>query len=266
MITDGDLHNEGEALLRDYQVLLTGSHPEYHTDRTLDAIQGFVAGGGRLAYLGGNGFYWRIGRSAARPDLLEVRRAEGGIRAWAAEPGEYYHSLDGEYGGLWRRQGRPPQQLAAVGFSAQGMFEGSYYRRLPASHEPAMAWLFEGIDGEILGDGGLSGGGAAGFELDRVDARLGTPPGTVILARSENHQEHFVAVPEELLSHVLTVSGESQAALIRGEMTYSALPGGGAIFAVGSITFCGSLPVNGFDNPLSRLLDNLLRRWQGNGD
>jgi len=27
-----------------------------------------------------------------------------------------------------------------------------------------------------------------------------------------------------------------------------------------------SLPANGFDNPLSRLLNNLLRRRQGNGD
>lgn len=261
VITDEDLHEEGEALLTGYRVLLTGAHPEYHTERTLDAIQGFVAGGGRLAYLGGNGFYWRIGRSDVQPDLLEVRRAEGGIRAWAAEPGEYYHSLDGQYGGLWRRQGRPPQQLAAVGFTAQGLFEGSHYRRLPASFEPAMAWLFQGIDGEILGDFGLSGGGAAGFELDRADARLGTPEGTVILARSAQHPDHFVAVPEELLSHIRTLSGESPAELIRAEITYSALPGGGAIFAVGSITFCGSLPVNGFENTISRLLDNLLRGW-----
>ena len=36
-----------------------------------------------------NGFYWRIATSAAIPNVVEVRRAEGGIRAWAAEPGEY---------------------------------------------------------------------------------------------------------------------------------------------------------------------------------
>jgi hypothetical protein len=39
--------------------------------------------------------------------------------------GEYYHA-DGAYGGLWRRNGRPPQKLCGVGFSAQGLFEGSY--------------------------------------------------------------------------------------------------------------------------------------------
>jgi N,N-dimethylformamidase len=37
---------------------------------------------------------------------------------------------------------------------------------------------------EVFGDTGLSGGGAASFELDRADWRLGTPRNAVILARS----------------------------------------------------------------------------------
>ena len=35
---------------------------------------------------------------------------------------------------------------------------------------------------------------------------------------------------------------------------------GGAVFSVGSITFCGALPCNGFDNDVSRLLGNVLGR------
>jgi N,N-dimethylformamidase len=64
--------------------------------------------------------------------------------------------------------------LCGVGFSAQGLFEGSYYRRMPGAADPRAAWIFDGIDGEIIGDFGLSGGGAAGFELDRADFELGT--------------------------------------------------------------------------------------------
>jgi hypothetical protein len=161
------------------------TYPEYHTPNTLTALQESVDSGGRLAYLGGNGFYWRIATSAEIPDVVEVRRAEGGIRAWAAEPGEYFQALDGGYGGLWRRNGRPPQILCGVGFSAQGLFEGSYYRRMPGAADPRAAWIFEGIDDEILGDFGLSRGGAAGFELDSADFELGTPPDALILARSE---------------------------------------------------------------------------------
>ncbi len=118
--------------------------------------------------------------------MIEVRRAEGGIRSWAAEPGEYHHALDGQLGGLWRRNRRPPQQLTGLGFCAQGNFEATYYRRLPASYDPAVSWIFEGVEGEVFGDYGLSGGGAAGFELDRADISLGTPSDAIVLARSEN--------------------------------------------------------------------------------
>jgi N,N-dimethylformamidase len=261
IVTDHDLDREGLGLLDPYRAVVTGSHPEYHTPNTLDAIQGYANGGGRLAYLGGNGFYWRIANSAAVSDVVEVRRAEGGIRAWAAEPGEYYHALDGGYGGLWRRNGRPPQMLCGVGFSAQGLFEGSYYRRLPAAADPRAAWIFEGIDDEIIGDFGLSGGGAAGFELDRADFKLGTPPNTLILARSEGHQAHFVTVPEELLTHVMTVTGERPKALIRAELVYFETVAGGAVFSTGSITFCGSLSHDNYDNNVSRLLENVLTRF-----
>ncbi len=250
-----------EKLIAPYRAVLTGSHPEYHTLRTLDALQNYTGTGGKLAYLGGNGFYWRIARTQAMPHVIELRRAEGGIRAWAAEPGEYYHALDGEFGGLWRRNRRPPQMLAGVGFSGQGLFEGTHYRRLPAARDPANAWIFEGIEDDIIGDYGLSGGGAAGFEMDRADKTLGTPENAVILARSEDPPASFVTVPEELLSHLHTVSGEPPNELKRAEIVYFDTPSGGAVFSVGSITFCGSLWRDGFEGPVSRLLENVVRRF-----
>ena len=261
VITDEDLDNEGIDLIRSYATVLTGSHPEYHTAGTLDALGSYTAEGGNLVYLGGNGFYWRIARSRVLPCMIELRRAEGGIRAWAAEPGEYHHAIDGSYGGLWRRNGRPPQQLAGIGFSAQGLFEGSYYRRMPASEKPEVAWIFEGVAEDRIGDYGLSGGGAAGFELDRADYELGSPSSVLVLARSEGHGESFIVVPEEILSHTRTVPGEDPSALVRGEMVYFRTPGGGAVFSVGSITFCGSLSHAGYDNGISRILENVLRRF-----
>ena len=261
ILTDLELHQEGAEALRPYRAVLTGSHPEYHTTETLDALQGYRDGGGRLLYLGGNGFYWRVALHRELPGAIEIRRGEGGIRAWAAEPGEYYNAFDGAYGGLWRRNGRPPQMLAAIGFSAQGTFEGSYYRRRPESYDPAFAWIFDGIDDEILGDFGLCGGGAAGFELDRADRRLGTPDNTVILASSEGHGDTFVLVPEEVLTHQATWPGLPPRALIRADMVYAETPGGGAVFSTGAITFCGSLLHNGSDNNISRLLENVVRHF-----
>jgi N,N-dimethylformamidase len=262
VVTDHDIDREGQALLSPYSCVLTGTHPEYHTLSSLNALQEYVDGGGKLAYLGGNGFYWKIGNSSQMPDVIEVRRAEGGTRAWATDPGEYYHALDGTYGGLWLRNRRPPNQLTGVGFSAQGLFEGSYYRRLPTSYDPAMAWMFEGITDEIIGDFGLSGGGAAGFELDRADRALGTPTEAVVVARSEKHQPHFGVTPEDILSMHPLLGGISLD-LIRADMTFFENKASGAVFSVGSITFGGSLYHHKYDNNISRLVENVIRHFLG---
>ena len=264
LITDFELHHEGVALLKPYRAVVTGSHPEYHTAQMLDALQTYRDTGGRLIYLGGNGFYWKIALDPVRDGLVEVRRAEGGIRAWAAEPGEYYHQFDGQYGGLWRRNARPPQALVGVGFTAQGNFVGSHYRIKPSARtDPRVSWILEGVSAETVGGEGFSGHGAAGFELDRVDQRLGSPANAVVIASSEDHppEAPWMLVPEEQLTHITTIPGQSHKELIRADMTWFDCPGGGEVFSVGSITFCGSLPVNGFDNDISRILRNVLNRF-----
>ena len=265
LITDDELNQEGLALLKPYRAVVTGSHPEYHTPRMLDALQSYRDAGGRLVYLGGNGFYWKIALDPSREGIVEIRRGEGGIRAWAADPGEYYNQFDGQYGGLWRRNARPPQKLVGVGFTAQGNFVGSYYRVDPqARANPKVSWILEGVNTDTVGGEGFSGHGAAGFELDRVDKRLGSPDNAIVIAASENHppEAPWTLVPEEQLTHITTIPGRTHKELIRADMTWFDCPGGGEVFSVGSITFCGSLPVNGFDNDISRILDNVLRRFE----
>ena len=91
---------------------------------------------------------------------MEQLGEDGGALGATAEPGEYYNAFDGNYGGLWRRSGRPPQVLAGVGFSAQGTFVGSYYRRNPDTYDNTVSWVFDGVD-DVLGDFGLCGGGGS---------------------------------------------------------------------------------------------------------
>ena len=234
VVTDHDLHEKGVEILASYKVVMTGSHPEYHTERTLDALQGYTESGGRLMYLGGNGFYWRVALSDDVPGAIEVRRTEGGIRTWPAEPGEYYHAFDGAYGGLWRRSDRPPNLLCGIGFSSQGTFVGDSYRQTPAARDNHHAWIFEGVKDELFGGYGFSGGGAAGFELDRLDHRLGSPLNAVVLASSEGHdRKNFVVVHEERLGFTTTIPGQTLEELIRADMTYIEKPKGGAVFSVG---------------------------------
>jgi N,N-dimethylformamidase len=121
--------------------------------------------------------------------------------------------------------------------------------------------MFEGITDELIGDFGFSGGGAAGFELDRYDRYLGSPQNAVVIASSENHNDTFVLVPEEQLTHITNWPGVPNEELIRADMVYFDTPSGGAVFSTGSITFCGSLPHNNFDNNVSRLMRNIFDRF-----
>lgn len=264
VLTDEDLHREGSEALRGYKAVITGTHPEYHTRNTLDALCEYTTAGGKLAYMGGNGFYWKIGYDDACPHVIEMRRAEGGIRTWAAEAGEYYNALDGEMGGLWSRNNRVPNEMVGVGFSTQGPFASGHFVRSKASYEPDMAWVFDGVEGEKFGNYGLSGGGAAGFELDRAEPKFGSPGETVVLATSKDLPDGYTPCHEEMLTEEWTVSGTTPEDMVRGDITLSTVRGdkGGMVFATGSITFCGSL-WNGeaWNGDVSRLLENVMRRF-----
>ena len=259
IVTDDELDRDGVAAISGYKAVLTGSHPEYHTSATLDALKDYRDNGGGLIYLGGNGFYWRIVRHSEDPTLLEIRRSEDGLRAWASEPGEYYNAFDGSYGGLWRRNGRPPQKLVGIGFTAQGNFVGMPYKRV--NYDKNMDWVFDGINGELLGDFGFSGHGAAGFELDRRDEKLDEGQDIITLAQSYDEGNRFILVPEEMLTHLTNLSGSPEADAKRADMVYFKTANGGQVFAVGSITFCGSLPWNNYDNNISTLLKNVVRKF-----
>jgi N,N-dimethylformamidase len=259
--TDEELHHAGYDLLAPYAVVLTGSHPEYTSTEMWDAVAEYTRRGGRLMYLGGDGFYWRIAYHRDFPGIVELRRAETGVRAWAANPGEYYQNFDGRYGGLWLRQGRPPQTIVGVGFSCQGFDLSSYYRRQPDSFAPEVAFVFDGVGpDERIGDFGLIGGGAAGLELDRAGAELGTPPNAFLLASSERHTGAYYLVPEEFLETGPAL-GADENPNARADLVFFETPVAGAVFSVGSIAWAGSLSWNGYDNNVSRITENVLRRF-----
>ena len=56
------------------------------TQRLMDATEAYLAGGGRVMYLGGNGYYWVTGTRSDEPACIEVRKLDSGSRAWQAEP------------------------------------------------------------------------------------------------------------------------------------------------------------------------------------
>ncbi|MCU1488607.1 MAG: subunit beta of N,N-dimethylformamidase [Acidimicrobiaceae bacterium] len=256
--TDLDLHNRGLALLRKYRVLITGGHPEYWTTPMLDALEEWVEGGGRVMYLGGNGFYWVTSVHPERSNVVEVRRGIAGSRPWNSEPGELHHSTTGEPGGLWRYRGRPPNRLLGIGFAAEGADGRSVgYRRTAASYADELSWVFEGVEEDLIGDYGLIMGGAVGDEVDRIDYELGSPHETVVLASSGPLSDYYGVAQEDRIRF----RGAREVGEARADMTLLTSASGGAVFSVGSISWNGSLAHNGYRNGVDRVTWNVLSRF-----
>ena len=259
VLTDEDLHLEGFESIKDYRVIITGTHPEYWSTAMLDGLEEWLEKGGRLMYMGGNGFYWRIAYDPNDAGIIEVRRSEDGVRAWIAKEGEYYHQFSEEYGGLWRRLGRPPNRLVGVGFAAQGFDGGTYYRVQKGALEKRAAFIVKDLEtiDDVWGNFGNQGGGAAGEEIDRWDESLGSPSHAIILASSENHRPGMLRVKEELFSLPAPASDSR----VRADMTFFETASGGAVFSTGSISYAGSLSHNEYENNIAQITNNVLDRF-----
>lgn len=264
VITDEDLHREGEACLSPYNVVINGTHAEYYSERMMDATEDYLAAGGRVMYLSGNGYYWVVSFRDDDTSVMEVRRLDLGSRAWNAAPGEHYMASDGERGGLWRGRGRAPQKLLGTGFISEGMDESKPFRRMPDSEHPSVSWIFDGVEGELIGDFGLGLGGAAGLEFDRYDLALGTPPHTMILASSEGHSDNYPLVVEDIAFN-FPGTGGTQDYRVRADMTYFTTPNDGAVWSPSSIAWGQSLPWNEGNNNVSQVMANVLDAFMKDG-
>jgi N,N-dimethylformamidase len=224
-------------------------------------VQAYTDLGGRLIYLGANGFYWRIAYHPELPGVIEHRRAEDGMRGWISEGGEYYMGFTGELGGLWRRMDRAPNLLVGAGFTAQGFDSASSYQRRPESFDPRAAFIFDGVGkDETIGNFGSIGGGAAGWEIDRADHALGTPRHALIVAEATEFQASYHWVKEEFNHTHSAIDGDT-CPFVRCDMMFFETPNGGAVFSTSSISWAASLAHDGYKNNVSRITANVVKRF-----
>ena len=103
-------------------------------------------------------------------------------------------------------------------------------------------------------------GGAAGLEVDRADPGLGTPPHALVVATAKGFSDSYLRAIEEVTAPDAHQGGPENPA-VRGDMVFFETPNDGAVFAVGSITWFGSLSYNTYENPVSRITDNVVRAF-----
>jgi N,N-dimethylformamidase len=91
-----------------------------------------------------------------------------------------------------------------------------------------------------------------------MDHALGTPPNALLLASSSDHNKTYWHTIEEAF-----VMGEHECASkdVRADMVFYEHPAGGGVFAVGSIAWTGALSHNNYNNSVSRISENVLKRF-----
>ncbi len=263
IITDHDLNAEGAALLAPYKVVLTGTHPEYTSPQMHDASEHLLRQGrphdvhGRQRLLLGHDLRIRQVATSRCAGVMAPKPGRGRLAS-------RHHSLTGEPGGLWRFRGHRAsgdhwRRLHGAGLRLQLAVQADGR----AASTPRAAFIFEGIGkDEIIGDfpSLVLERGAGGSELDRVDYALGSPAHTLILAESYGHSDAYQQVVEEVNTSD-SRQGGTENPLVYAHLAYFEHPNGGAVFSTGSIAWCGSLSYNNYTNNVSRMTENVLRRF-----
>ena len=106
----------------------------------------------------------------------------------------------------------------------------------------------------------MSGGGAAGLEIDAADTALGTPPHALIVATSAPLSDTYMLVSEEVPVTLPDVVGSANPR-VRADIVFFETPKGGAVFSFSSIAWAGALSHNNYRNNVARLTGNVLKRF-----
>ena len=149
-LSDDDLDRvrTGEALRRAYDLVVFPGHEEYASGHVYDVVRRYRDLGGRLMFLSGDNFLWRVKR-------------EGQVLRRVA---------------MWRNLGRPEASLVGAQWAASGGRRQAPYVVQGATASP---WAFAGT--------GLRNGSTFGRYGRELDARApSSPAGTRVLARIPN--------------------------------------------------------------------------------
>ena len=212
--------DDGTLDLDAYRVLILSTHPEYWTRTMYDRVKSWVFDrGGRLMYLGGNGLNCEVER--VEPDAAIYHN------------GDARKMKQGGYESRFHMRGESEANLLGVVYDDRAIMTAAPYRVVDAAH-----WAFAGTglkNGDLFGQKSLHmrcEGGASGHETDKVSPS--SPPQVVRLAKGTNIDEGGA------------------------DLVCFDLPGGGAVFSAGSITWPSAILV---DEPVSKITANVLNRF-----
>ncbi|NQY66764.1 MAG: hypothetical protein HRT72_03455 [Flavobacteriales bacterium] len=218
LFADIDFHTN-YSLFENYDVILISTHSEYWSLEMMNNLERFLASGKNVMYLSGNGLYWK---TVVAYDRLEVRK-------------DYTnHTYDEGAGGRWRDVELPEAALIGLEYTSAGFGTWAPFEVLNESH-----WIFKNTNlknGDLFGEDGINGGGASGWETDKINPNL-SPSNLDHIAKGTN-------------------PGDGGA-----DMIYFETQNGGKVFSAGSISYGGSLII---DPIVSQITKNVVDSFISN--
>lgn len=283
VITNADLE-EHPGIVDRYELLLSVGHDEYWSSPMRDTVEGFIAGGGNVAFFSGNTSLWQVRMEEQVGDVASVMV---GYKGQFKQDPVYDTERSGELTSIWSDHliGRPENHMTGVSFTRGGYHRigkrvtngaGGYTIYRP-DH-----WMFEGTDidyGDVVGARTTT----VGYECDGCEYTVvdglpvptgndGTPENFEILAMCPT--AHFTRTtaarppkanePSEiefLASRVF--DDRSEAAVKRLSAGQAMLggyvsPGGGTVITSGSTDWAHGLA--GRDPQIEQITMNILNR------
>ena len=182
--TDLDIHRD-PSLCGRYRLLVSAGHDEYWSEATRNRVEGFVSGGGNVAFFAGNLCWWRVHYADDGAAMVcHQGGPDGALDHWwpasgAHRPEDGLAGVSYRHGGGWWDGPRDPggfivQQPAHWAFAGTGLRRGAAF-----GADTAPPLVGYECDGAPLAAFNPESGLAA---LSPLAARCGTPPSFLVLA------------------------------------------------------------------------------------
>ena len=222
---DQDFH-AGIDDFEGYKGLILSTHPEYWTLEMLNNLEAYLAAGGNLLYLGGNGLF----------EQCVYNDSGTALTFWGGDP-----SL-GRDRNYFRNLNPPRSERAILGVA----FVYNNYLTVspPAPYKVEMADhpFLEGTglaNGDFVGQTGLNGA-ASGWEIDISD-NGNAPDGAVVTAWANNDHDNDRGNAPDNIQVIARGANQPVEGPYTAHMTYYKAASDGFVFSVGSLCFGGSL-------------------------
>lgn len=213
--SDYDFHL-GIDSMASYKALILTTHPEYWTLQMLDNLEKYLQQGGNLLYLGGNGVFEKVEFNDVANCLILLNGNPD-----SARPLSFLRNLN------------PPRSergILGVAFRFDNYMTFAPYRVERSDHR-----FFAGTglaNGDLIGQTGINGGAASGWEMDTSEAGS-APDGSTVSATGADDRGSAPANVQVL------ARGDNPG--YGADMTYYETSGAGFVFSAGSLSFGGSL-------------------------